>query len=203
MSGMEARAAAERLLAEVGIPDPQNAMSQYAHEFSGGMCQRVGIALALCNQPRLMIADEPTSALDPTLQAQVLNLLREMKRLHDLALILISHDLALVSDFADRVIVMYLGRIVEHGSAARVFSDPAHPYTRGLLQSQPDLHHHRERKPLTPIPGIPQPSNEVFAGCPFAPRCPIADSPCMAEGPALVECSEGHWAACLKAGAGH
>jgi oligopeptide/dipeptide ABC transporter ATP-binding protein len=196
----QARTSAVRLLMEVGIPDPEKSMRRFPHEMSGGMCQRVGIALSICNQPSLLIADEPTSALDPTLQGQILNLLREMTLRQNLALLLISHDLALVSDFADRVAVMYLGRLIECGPAALVLSRPAHPYTRGLLRSQPDLNHHRERRPLQPIPGAPPPPAQSLPGCPFAPRCSLAEPVCGEALPALVELSPGHHAACVKAG---
>jgi oligopeptide/dipeptide ABC transporter ATP-binding protein len=197
----QARAAVVRLLAEVGIPEPDKSAHSFPHELSGGMCQRVGIALAICNQPLLLIADEPTSALDPTLQGQILSLLQEMRQRQNLALLLISHDLALVSDVADRVAVMYLGRLVECGPAALVLSRPSHPYTRGLLRSQPSLDHHRERKPLEPIPGSPPPPGSTLQGCPFAPRCPVAEPVCAEAFPAPVEVAPGHYAACVKAGA--
>ena len=197
----QARSAAVRLLAEVGIPDPEKSVRRFPHELSGGMCQRVGIALAICNHPLLLIADEPTSALDPTLQGQILNLLQDMRRRQNVALLLISHDLALVSDVADRVVVMYLGRLMECGPASLVLSRPAHPYTRGLLRSQPSLNHHRERQPLQPIPGIPPSPGQTLPGCPFAPRCPLAEPVCGETLPALVELSPGHHAACVKAGA--
>lgn len=200
MPKRRARIAAVRLLEEMGIPDPERSLDRYPLEFSGGMCQRIGIALAICNQPGLLIADEPTSALDPTLQGQVLNLLRAMKTRHDLALLLISHDLALVSDFADRVIVMYLGRLVEEGPAREIFSDPGHPYTRGLLQSQPGLNHHRDHSRLTPIPGMSPPPGQSPPGCAFAPRCPVAELRCAQGIPAPVRVSDGHWTACVRAG---
>lgn len=196
-----ARAAAVRLLGEVGIPEPDKSVRRFPHELSGGMCQRVGIALAICNHPLLLIADEPTSALDPTLQGQILQLLQDMRQRRNLALLLISHDLALVSDIADRVAVMYLGRLVECGPVALVLSRPAHPYTRGLLRSQPSLAHHREHKPLEPIPGAPPPPGSALPGCPFAPRCPVAEPRCGEAFPAVAELAPGHYAACVKAGA--
>jgi oligopeptide/dipeptide ABC transporter ATP-binding protein len=200
MPRRQARAAAVHLLTEVGIPEPEKAMRHLPHELSGGMCQRVGIALAICNHPLLLIADEPTSALDPTLQGQMMRLLQEMRRSRNLALFLISHDLAQVSDVADRVAVMYLGRLVECGPATLVLSRPAHPYTRGLLQSLPSLHHHREQRPLEPIPGMPPSPGQELPGCPFVPRCPLAEPVCSEEFPTPLEISPGHHAACVKAG---
>ncbi len=200
MSRSRARAAAVQLLEEMGIPDPEPSMSRYPLEFSGGMCQRIGIALAICGQPGLLIADEPTSALDPTLQRQVLCLLGALRTRGGLALLFISHDLTLVSDFADRVIVMYLGRLVEEGLAREVFSDPRHPYTRGLLQSQPGWNHHRENNRLTPIPGMPPSPGQIPPGCSFAPRCPVAEPRCMRGIPAPVDISDRHWAACVRTG---
>ena len=194
-----ARACATELLAEVGIPDPEYNMRRYPFELSGGMCQRVGIALGICNRPRLLIADEPTSALDPTIQAQILDLLVELKQRHGLALLLVSHDLALVSEFADRVAVMYCGRLVECGPAREIFVHPSHPYTRGLLESLPGLHQSRE-SPLRIIPGMPPAAGEELPGCAFAPRCPLAEQRCTAAIPAEVTISGDHWAACLKAG---
>jgi peptide/nickel transport system ATP-binding protein len=176
-------------------------MRRHPFELSGGMCQRVGIALAICHQPRLLIADEPTSSLDPTLQAQVLDLLRRMQRKHGLALLLISHDLALVSSVADRVAVMYHGGMAEFGSASKVFANPEHPYTRGLLRSQPSLSHHHERAPLAPISGSPPALSQILPGCSFAMRCSFAEPGCSAELPALIRLSEDHWAACIRAGA--
>ncbi len=200
ISKMAARAEAMRLLGEMGIPDPERSLKRYPLEFSGGMCQRIGIALAICNQPRLLIADEPTSALDPTLQRQMLNLLKAMRMRHDLALLLISHDLALVAEFADRVIVMYHGRLVEEGPAGEIFAVSKHPYTLGLLQSQPGLNHHRDHSRLIPIPGMPPPAGQSPSGCSFAPRCPVAEVRCREEIPAPVPVSEGHWTACVRAG---
>jgi oligopeptide/dipeptide ABC transporter ATP-binding protein len=198
ISVRDARNAAVELLGEVGVPDPAFHMRRYPFELSGGMCQRVGIALAICNQPRLVIADEPTSALDPTLQAQILSLLREMNRRLRLAILLISHDLALVAAFADRVAVMYHGRLVESALSAEIFGSPAHPYTLGLLQSQPGLEHDRDSRPLIPIPGVPPSPEQVLPGCAFAPRCPAADRRCTQAIPAAAPLSESHWAACVN-----
>jgi len=198
ISVRDARKEAGGLLREVGVPDPEFHMRRYPFELSGGMCQRIGIALAICNQPRLIVADEPTSALDPTLQTQILSLLREMNRRHRLAVLLISHDLALVAEFADRVAVMYHGRLVESAPSSEIFRSPAHPYTLGLLQSQPGLHHHRDSKPLIPIAGAPPAPGQVLPGCAFAPRCPAADQRCIEAVPPPRPLSDNHWAACIK-----
>ena len=198
-SRREARESAERLLLEVGITDAAFCMSRYPFELSGGMCQRVGIALAVCHQPALLIADEPTSALDPTLQAQILDLLRMMSRRHGLALLLISHDLALVASRADRVAVMYHGRLVESGHAPEVFARPVHPYTRGLLESEPTMHHKRGSRPLSSIAGAPPAAAIELPGCAFAPRCAWAESRCTGPLPPAVSISRTHWAACVRA----
>jgi oligopeptide/dipeptide ABC transporter ATP-binding protein len=193
-----ARADAAALLSEAGVPDPLFFMERYASELSGGMCQRVAIAIALCNRPNLLIADEPTSALDPSIQAQILQLLQETKRRRDLALLLISHDLALVSQVAERVAVMYCGRLVELGPASDVFRRPAHPYTSALIECQADLHHRWEDRQLAAIPGAPPPGGQKFPGCSFAPRCADAEPACSVGVPphAAVACN--HWAACIK-----
>ncbi len=198
LSARQAAAEAIRLLSEVGIPEPERALHRYPQEFSGGMCQRVCIALAACHRPRLLIADEPTSALDPGLKAQVLQLLFESSRNLDMAVLLISHDLALIAGFAQTVAVMYHGRIVEIGPAADLLSNPAHPYTQGLCRSQPGATHHPTRNPLRPIPGLPPPAGREMPGCAFAPRCGLADARCSRELPLLEPVSEQRLAACLK-----
>lgn len=192
-----ARDTAGALLAEVGVPDPPFYLRRYPGELSGGMCQRVAIALALCNQPGLLIADEPTSALDPSIQAQILELLRNLRRRHGLALLLISHDLALVSEVSERVAVMYHGRMVESGPTPEVFLRPAHPYTSSLIQCQADLHHQWARRPLEAIAGTPPAGGQEFPGCAFAPRCPNAHPDCSKGVPPPVPVSDGHWAACI------
>ncbi len=202
MPRRQVRQEAERILADVGIPDPGFHMRRYPFELSGGLCQRVGIALAICNQPRLLIADEPTSSLDPTIQAQILLLLREMSRRHGMALLLISHDLPLVAEFADRVAVMYHGRLVEVSPAQELFRNPAHPYTRGLIQSQPGPEHNRDSHPLGPIPGAPPRPGAVIPGCAFAPRCHLAEKRCAQAVPPPIPVSENHWAACVLADQG-
>ncbi len=193
-----ARQRAEQVLSDVGIPDAAFCMRRHPLELSGGICQRVAIALALCHRPLLLVADEPTSALDSTLQAQVLDLLCRLTRREGLALLLISHDLALVASYADRVAVMYHGSLVETGGAGDVFDLPAHPYTRGLLESQPTLEHERGLRPLPSIPGAPPPAGQDFAGCAFAPRCPLVEPRCSIAPAAEVEVSEYHWARCIK-----
>jgi oligopeptide/dipeptide ABC transporter ATP-binding protein len=195
-----ARQAAIQLLAEVGMPEPESQLGRYSFEMSGGMCQRLGIAIGIANQPRLLIADEPTSALDPTIQAQILELLREMKHRYGLTLLIVSHDLALVSEFADRIMVMYSGRLVESGLRDEVFSRPAHPYTRALIRCQPGLHHHPDTHPLAEIPGsVPAPGRDT-PGCVFYSRCSLADNGCAASQPQARNLSGTHSAACFKSG---
>ena len=196
------RAAREKalcILSEVGVPDPPLFMRRFPSQLSGGLCQRVGIALAICHEPVLLIADEPTSALDPTIQAQILALLEKMKQQHRLALLLISHDLALVSMVATHVAVMYGGHLVESGVANEVFARPAHPYTQALLVCLPTLEHQRDHNPLRPIPGAPVWTDENFAGCVFAPRCPRAIIECQSSEPNNRALSESHWVACIRA----
>jgi oligopeptide/dipeptide ABC transporter ATP-binding protein len=198
LSRKAAREAAAALLAVAGIPEPRFYLRRYPIELSGGMCQRVAIAIAVCNQPRLLIADEPTSALDPSIQAQILELLCSMKKRYGLAVLLISHDLAMVSEFAERVAVMYHGRLIECGRTEDVFRRPAHPYTSSLMECQADLHHRWDLRPLAAIAGSPPGAGQEGRGCPFAPRCPRADADCSKQMPQPVAISDGHWAACIK-----
>ena len=170
MSKSAARARAIELLAEVGIPDPKRRVDDYPHQFSGGMRQRAVIAMGLANNPALLIADEPTTALDVTTQAQVLDLLRRLRRDHGSSIVLITHDMGVVSQLADRVLVMYAGRAVEQGPKTEVFHRPQHPYTWGLLGSVPRARAPRVRR-LPAIPGSPASALSAPAGCPFAPRC--------------------------------
>jgi peptide/nickel transport system ATP-binding protein len=194
------RAAMDRaveLLAAVGLPEPDRMARQYPHQLSGGMRQRVVIAIAIANEPHLLIADEPTTALDVTVQAQILDLLRAVRQQSNAAMILISHDLGVVAGVADRVLVMYAGRTAELGAVDDIFAAPAMPYTAGLLASLPSLSHRRERLPA--IPGTPPTGLRYGPGCAFAPRCPLAAEPCASQ-PDLVAVGTGHVAACHFAG---
>jgi len=180
---------------EVAIPDPGQRARDYPHQLSGGMRQRVMIAMAIVNRPQLLIADEPTTALDVTIQAQILELLAELRAKFELAMLFISHDLAVVSRVADRVAVMYAGNLVELGAKRDIFQAPAHPYTRGLLLAVPDLKTDRSR-PLQTIEGTVPPLQAMPPGCSFEPRCDFRIPECTLEVPPLVEVSPGHWARC-------
>ena len=182
LSGEEARKRAIGLLEEVGIPAPDQRIDQYPHQFSGGMRQRVVIALALCANPRLVIADEPTTALDVSIQAQIIALLKKMCREHDAAVILITHDMGVIAETADRVAVMYAGRLAEIGPVERVVKEPRHPYTRGLMGSVPVVGARIER--LTQIDGAMPRLGEIPAGCAFHPRCPEVMARCAEMRPA-------------------
>ena len=196
LSGAAAEAEALRLLAQVGIPDARGRMTAYPHEMSGGQNQRVMIAMALAGRPALLIADEPTTALDVTIQAQILDLLRRLRDELGMAMVLISHDLGVVADTAERVCVMYAGRIVEEAPAAALFAKPAHPYTAGLMGALPPLTGPRRR--LTAIPGrVPEPW-AMPPGCAFAPRCPRRIDACDAAVPLLREVGAGHHTACIR-----
>jgi peptide/nickel transport system ATP-binding protein len=173
VSKAAARERAVELLGLVGIPDPANRVDQFPHEFSGGMRQRVMIAMALANEPKLLIADEPTTALDVTVQAQILGLMERLQRELGMAIVIITHDLGVVAEMADDIAVMYAGRIVETASASRVFGDPEHPYTWGLLKSIPRLDSPLDED-LVPIPGTPPSLINPPSGCHFHPRCPYA-----------------------------
>ncbi len=180
---------------DVAIPDAARRARDYPHQLSGGMRQRVMIAMAIVNRPQLLIADEPTTALDVTIQAQILDLLADLRKKLGLAMILISHDLAVVSKFADRVAVMYTGNLIELGSKHDVFAAPVHPYTRGLLNAVPTLKTDRSR-PLPTIEGTVPPLHAVPPGCPFEPRCSFRVADCASSLPLLEEVSPGHWARC-------
>jgi oligopeptide/dipeptide ABC transporter ATP-binding protein len=197
MRPAQARARAAELLATVGIPEPARRLAQYPHEFSGGMRQRVIIAIALSCRPRLVLADEPTTALDVTIQAQILELLRQLSRQFGVAMVLITHNLGVVARYADRVNVMYAGRVVERGAAAEIYARPRHPYTLGLLRSVPRLDRPRRAR-LDPIPGQPPDLARLGPGCPFRPRCPFAVERCQ-EMPPLAEVEPGHLSACWRA----
>jgi oligopeptide/dipeptide ABC transporter ATP-binding protein len=194
MSRSGARERAAELLTLVGVPGAKGRLRQYPHEFSGGMRQRAMIAMAIANDPDLLIADEPTTALDVTVQAQVLDLLRLSRRETGAATVLITHDLGVVAELADRVVVMYAGRVVEHGPVAAIFGAPRHPYTRGLLDSLPRMDDDADE--LTPIPGSPPAPGETAPGCPFAPRCAMARDLCRTERPALVQTGPRRASAC-------
>lgn len=197
LSGASARAEAVRLLDRVHIPAAEQRMRAWPHELSGGMNQRVMIAMALAGQPELLVADEPTTALDVTIQAQILDLLAEIQRDSGMGLVLISHDLGVISQVCDRVMVMYAGRVVEQASAEFLFAQPLHPYTRGLMAALPDLDGPIKR--LESIPGtVPSPL-ALPAGCAFAPRCDQAFSMCQENRPNLYPVSAGgHEAACWR-----
>jgi peptide/nickel transport system ATP-binding protein/oligopeptide transport system ATP-binding protein len=201
ISRTAAREQAIELLAEVGIPDPRSRADDYPHEFSGGMRQRVMIAMALACRPAVLVADEPTTALDVTIQAQILRLIRRLRAERRTAVLLITHDLGVVAQVADRVSVMYAGRLVEEGSAAAVFGSPRHPYTRGLLASVPRVDRPRVRS-LDAIPGQPPSMAAPDDGCSFRARCPYAEPAC-AERPELQDRGGGaaHPDACRRSAA--
>ena len=182
-------------LKDVQIVDAERRAYDYPHQLSGGMRQRVMIAMAMVNHPELLIADEPTTALDVTIQAQILELLGELQHKYGLAMLLISHDLAVVSQVAHRVAVMYAGLIVEMGSGSQVFKNAVHPYTRGLLAAVPTLATERAR-PLKTIEGTVPPITSLPPGCAFEPRCGMRVEACAREFPPLVEVEPGHWARC-------
>ena len=185
MSSKEARAAAVAMLERVQIPEAERRISLYPFEFSGGMRQRAMITMALLCQPELLIADEPTTALDVTVQAQILELLGELKRADRTALVVITHDLGVIAGLCDRVLVMYAGRVVESGPVRDIFKDPQHPYTAGLLASMPRLDE-AEATRLATIPGQPPNLQRLPPGCAFSDRCPRVFEPCRSERPALV-----------------
>ncbi|HMD76845.1 MAG TPA: ABC transporter ATP-binding protein [Terracidiphilus sp.] len=195
ISKREAWQRAVAAMNDVAIPDAGHRARDYPHQLSGGMRQRVMIAMAIVNRPQLLIADEPTTALDVTIQAQILDLLAELRARFGLAMLFISHDLAVVSRVADRVAVMYAGSLVELGGRQDIFQAPAHPYTRGLLHAVPDLKTDRAR-PLETIEGAVPALHLVPVGCPFDPRCAFRVPECAGTLPPLVEVAAGHWARC-------
>ncbi len=196
LRGEAAKAEAVRLLDMVGIPDARRRFDLYPHEFSGGQCQRLMIAMAFAGEPDLLIADEPTTALDATIQAQILDLLIQLRAETGMATVFISHDLGAVSQVCERVCVMYAGRIVEEGGIAQLFGEPRHPYTRGLFDAIPRLDGPRER--LIPIPGtVPNPKR-LPTGCAFSPRCAHVEDDCHALLPALETMNDGRLLACLN-----
>ena len=193
LKGAEARRVSLELLADVGLADPERMLRRYPHELSGGMCQRVMIAFALASNPKLLIADEPTTALDVTVQLQVIELLARLRREHELTLVLITHNLSVVAELCDRVMVMYLGRIVEQGPVGEIFDRPRHPYTIGLLASRPTLGGEGR---LNAIPGSVPDMRERPGGCPFHTRCPHAQEICAQERPPREEVVPGHYTEC-------
>ena len=197
LNGKEAKERAVRLLREVGIPSPGERVKDYPHQLSGGMRQRAMIAMALACEPELLIADEPTTALDVTIQAQILELFLGLKARRRMSILLITHDLGVVSEVADRIAVMYAGRIVEVGEREQIFFHPLHPYTRGLLNAVPKLGETKKR--LAVIPGsVPDPCRRE-EGCSFHPRCSLATVQCRLRSPSLEKKEEGHKVACFEA----
>lgn len=194
MSKKEAHLRSLELLKQVGIPNPDMRINQYPHEFSGGMRQRVMIAIALSCNPKILIADEPTTALDVTIQAQILDLLKTIKKVTNTAIILITHDLGVVANSAERVAVMYGGKLVETGTVDEIFYKPRHPYTWGLLASMPKIN--QEGEELLSIPGSPPDLKDPPKGCPFAARCPYAMKICDKEMPKYHVSTETHKTAC-------
>ncbi len=193
--GVESRA--EHLLDEVGIPAPRQRLKDYPHQLSGGMRQRVMIAIALASRPRLLIADEPTTALDVTIQAQILELIAKLQRERGMAVMFITHDLGVIAEIADSVVVMYGGRVVERASVDDLFAHPAHPYTRGLLASIPRL----ELAPKTRLPtiaGVVPALAQMPSGCRFRNRCELAQSTCERAEPHLETCAQSHEVACFR-----
>ena len=195
MGGSAARRRAAELLERVGIPAAASRLGDFPHQFSGGMRQRVMIAIALACNPRVLIADEPTTALDVTIQAQILDLVKRLRRESGMAIVWITHDLGVMAGLADRVMVMYGGLVVERASVARLYRDPRHPYTRGLLATLPRLDGTRAER-LESIPGQPPNLDRAPSACPFAPRCSHAFDRCRQENPPLEVVADGHEAAC-------
>ena len=198
LSRRDAWARAIEMLTLVRIPEPARRIAQYPHQLSGGMRQRVMIAMALSCHPEVLIADEPTTALDVTIQAQILELIQELKDRLGTAVILITHDLGVVAETAQRVVVMYAGRKVEEATVGDLFAAPRHPYTRGLIAAVPRLGSSLDgvRPRLAEIPGLVPSLRDVSAGCSFAPRCTFASERCRAEVPAIETASPGHTVAC-------
>ena len=193
LTGKAARDRSIELLRDVGLSDPERILRRYPHELSGGMAQRVMIAFALASEPKLLIADEPTTALDVTVQLQVIELLAKLRREHGLTLLLITHNLSVIAEVCDRVMVMYLGRIVEHGPVLEIFDHPRHPYTLGLLGSRPTVDTEDE---LTAIPGSVPDLRERPSGCSFHPRCSLATEICQTTAPPRASVGPDHWSEC-------
>jgi len=199
MTPTAARTRAAELLSMVGIPDPARRLVQYPHQFSGGMRQRMMIAMALACEPSLVLADEPTTALDVTIQAQILELMKSLSRRLGVAMLMITHNLGIVARYADRVNVMYAGKIIERGTAREIYANPRHPYTLGLLRSVPRLDEPRRAR-LDPIEGQPPDLSRLPGGCAFAPRCAFSVERCVVETPPLRPIgASSHVSACWEA----
>ena len=196
-SANEAKGRALELLDQVGIPAPERRLAEYPHQLSGGMRQRVMIAMALASRPDLLIADEPTTALDVTIQAQILELLRDLQRETGMAILFITHDLGVIAELCSRVVVMYAGRIAEQASATALFANPRHPYTRGLLKSIPRLED-EPKTVLSTIPGTVPDIGDLPTGCRFANRCPHVEDVCRSRAPVLEDAASGHRVACHR-----
>ncbi|MFN3614497.1 MAG: ABC transporter ATP-binding protein [Rubrimonas sp.] len=199
MTRAQARRRAAELLAMVGIPAAEKRLDDYPHQFSGGMRQRVMIAIALACDPKVLIADEPTTALDVTIQAQILELVKDLRRRLGMAVVWITHDLGVVAGIADRVMVMYAGQVVEMAGVNALFDNPSHPYTRALMETLPSLEGERAGR-LRTIAGQPPILRAAPSSCSFATRCPYADDRCRSANPDLREVAPGHRAACLRLG---
>lgn len=194
MSEGEAHQAAVQLLQRVGIPEAEHRLKEYPHQFSGGMRQRVMIAMAVACQPSLLIADEPTTALDVTIQAQILELMNDLQDEIGTSVIIITHDLGVIASTADDVAVIYAGMVMESAAVEEIFDAPQHPYTQALMASVPSIHYQPER--LTTIGGAPPDLTQPVVGCPFEPRCPVRFARCAVETPPLAEIAAGHFCAC-------
>ena len=194
VSKEEARKIAVKNLELVGIPDPERRMNAYPHELSGGMCQRVMIAMAISCHPKFMIADEPTTALDVTIEAQILHLMRQLQKDKGTSIMMITHNLGVVAEICDQVYVMYAGKVVETAEVHELFQNPKHPYTQGLLGALPKMD---SRQRLNSIDGMVPTLKDMPTGCRFAPRCPMATQKCREEQPALVDVTAGHQVRCL------
>jgi len=196
LRGADAQKAAARALDEVGILDAEKRLNQFPHEFSGGMKQRVMIAMALITKPELLIADEPTTALDVTVQAQILELINNLKKEHGTAVIFITHDLGVIASMADKAIVMYAGKVAEAGNIKEIFYESRHPYTKALMASIPGTHPPGEE--LYTIPGLPPDVSKAIPGCAFAPRCEFAIEDCRQKPPGIKKLSESHGSSCIR-----